>query len=116
MSQLHHVDGGSDGDADAGVRGIVPRRYPRYYSALHGVHLCLAQKVCLRYLAVDHASPDPHRQSAVALTGDELLCSVHLLSLWRLITVRRYHVDFEDVPVILQPPWLVEQHYDCPFL
>lgn len=115
----HHdrVDGGCDGDADAGVRGDAHPRYPRcprYYSGHRGaygeIHYSddlrpyLAPRVCLQSSAVDPASPHLQRQSAVALNGDDLGCSVHHLSRWGLIIVRHYHVDFEDVPVILRLP------------
>ena len=66
----HSVDGGCDGDADAGARSLVPPRYPRYYIG-HRVacgemqfsddlHLYLASNVCLHDLALDYASPRLH--------------------------------------------------------
>ena len=66
----HSVDGGYDGDADAGARSIVPPRYPRYYidhrvacGEIHisdGLHLYLASNFCLHGLALDYASPHLH--------------------------------------------------------
>ena len=65
------VDGGYGRDVDAGVRGIVPHRFPRCYSGHRGAcgefrcsadhHIYLGLKACPRDLAVDAVSPHPHR-------------------------------------------------------
>lgn len=125
-THLYRVDGEYDDDADAGVRYVVPPRYPRCCSGHRGacgrmrcsddLHLYIAPKICLHGLALLHVSPHPHRQSAVASSDGEIRCSGHHISLWASITVHRCHVDLEDVPLNLRLPWPVEQHCDCSFL
>ena len=119
-------DGEYDGDADAGVHYIVPPRRSRYCSGHRGACDSMPRSddlgpyldpvTCLHGLALLHASPHLRRRSAVASTGDDFRCSVHHMSLWGSINVRRCHVDFEDVSSILPFPWPVEQHCDCSFL
>ena len=124
--RFYRVDGEYDGDADAGVHYVVPPRYPRCCSGHRGACGWMARSddydpyidpvICFHGLASLHASPHLHRQSAVASTGDDFRCSFHHMSLWGSINVRRCHVDFEDVSLILPLPWPVEQHCDCSFL
>ena len=120
---FYHVDGEYDGDADAGVHYFVPPPYPRCCSGHRDacgsmprsddLDLYIGPIICLHGLALLHASPHLHRQSAVASTGDDFRRSVHYMSLWGSINVLRCLADFEDVPLILPLLWPVEQHCDC---
>ena len=110
----YRVDGGWNGDADAGARLVLSHRYPRHYSRHLGVcgemyyfddlHFYFAAKVWPHGLAVDDAPLHLQHRSAVASSGGEFRSLVHGLRLWALMTVRHYYVYLEDVPAILRFP------------
>ena len=108
------VDGGWNGDADAGARRVLSHRYPRHYSCHLGVggemycpddlHFYFAAKVWPHDLAVDDAPPHLQHQFAVASSGGEFRSLVQNLCLEALMSVGYCHVYLEDVPAILRFP------------
>ena len=87
----YRVDGGWNGDGDAGARRVLSDRYPRYYSRHLGVcgemycsddlHFYFAAKVWPHGLAVGDAAPHLQHQFAVASSGGEFRSLVHGLCL-----------------------------------
>ena len=91
MINCYRVDGGWNGDADAGARRTLSHRHPRYYSRHLGVcggmccsdnlHFYFVAKVWPLGLAVHDASPHLQCQFAVASSGGELRSLIYGLSL-----------------------------------
>ena len=114
MIYLYRVDGGWNGDADAGAHRTLSHRRPHYYShhlAVCGgmccsdiLHLYSVARVWPHGLAVRDASPQLQCQFAVASSGGAFLSLIHGLSLWALMIVPRYDVYHEDVRAILRFP------------
>ena len=114
MIHCYRVDGGWNGDAEAGARRTLSHRYRRYYSHHLGVfggiscsdnlHFYFVAKVWPHGLAAHDASLHLRCQFAVASSGGEFRSLIHGLRLWTLMTAPHYDLYLEDVPAIPRCP------------